>query len=236
MSDNGRRYSTWAGVIPANGEVDIDRVGSYARLLSGDVGLQIRFDDEAPGNMFVGTGIDAAETFRRVTLINTTGADIFVELAIGRGKIDDSRLTVSGIVDVRDPGDNSSFSDLIAKNAEILAMMQNGELQRIALGKVGASKASFTAGTTPVTVIDPVTNTSGAIVRTANVAGGRGAAGGISVGTSAPAGWKSNGILLAVAGTRAVLPYPLYLEAGQGLYASANAPSASFGITWDILP
>lgn len=232
MSDNGRRYSTWAGVIPANGEVDIDRVGSYARLLSGDVGLQIRFDDEAPGNLLVGTGIDAAETFRRVTLINTTGADISVELAIGRGKIDDSRLTVSGVVDVRDPGDNSSFSDVIASVVSVLAMLGNDtDLRKPVLTLAAATYASVALSST-VTIVPAASNINGVIIRKIVLYATAGGAPRCTCGGNTVAmgyGDAANGI-----GGNPVSSENLLLPAGQDVVL-ANTSSGEIHCWYEVL-
>lgn len=165
MQENARRYSTWGARVAANGREDITISGNFFRLLSGDEGLQVRIDDEPPGIFPVGVGISCPEPFKRLTIINTSGAEIEVEVAIGRGAIDDNRLTVSGVIEVRDPNDSSSFSDVLAG---ILAELRDANSKRAALTDLTGATAQSVTNASAV-IVAGGSNINGVVIRRALV-------------------------------------------------------------------
>lgn len=101
-----------------------------------------------------------------------------------------------------------------------------------------------TVNPTAVTqIVDPATNVNGLIIRTGAIVSSTGSLN-LWAGQSAPTGvgdrskpaiFGANGSAAGGANAQVLLPYPLYVPAGQGLWAHANVPGAVISLTWDLL-
>ncbi|MGF1609738.1 MAG: hypothetical protein ACFCUQ_10105 [Kiloniellales bacterium] len=155
MTDNARRFATFAGRVPAGDRLDITRPGSYFRLIGGAAGLMVRIDDEPPGDIAVGLGVDCPEPFNRLTFINTTVADIDIEVAFARGRVDDSRLSLSGSVNVATAANLADVADValaagvatqiaaanaVRKELVVSNLAGNAGVMRIGTSNVGAAR------------------------------------------------------------------------------------------------
>ncbi|WP_025129958.1 hypothetical protein [Pseudomonas sp. PH1b] len=94
-----------------------------------------------------------------------------------------------------------------------------------------------------VKIVDPAENTHGLIIQTGLISPSNGALG-LYSGTSAPSGigdeskpiiFAGNGNTAAGSGSELLMPNPLFVSAGQGLWVAANVPAAAVALTWDLL-
>lgn len=89
--------------LAAGERVQINRVYNYFRVLALSVStLSVIFGDNPNETPFTGAGLGLAldKTVRNLTLINTGAAPTTITFAVALGKVNDDRLTVSGIVSV----------------------------------------------------------------------------------------------------------------------------------------
>lgn len=105
--------------------------------------------------------------------------------------------------------------------------------------KLGVNKAGYNNSGAVQTLVDPVTNVKGLIIRTASVTTSTTGAQSIMIHTSAPLGvTDANVIHIAnsVAGHNTILN-DVAIPAGYGVYAASNAGSPNNGvyITYDLL-
>jgi hypothetical protein len=225
--------------LPPGQTISIPFVGSTVAVLEASNAFAIGVNDDDPRPINAGLKLQPKGGFEKVRVLNPSGSDVTITLGLALGDITDSRLQASGNINVRDPGaGGESFADVIAAidastNADVVAMMQNADDQRIGAVPRGASEASGQIQTTPTMLINPATNTNGAIIRTA-VINTVGNYGGICRGTSAPSGYWDKALLFGNSDAL-VLPNQVYLSAGEGLWALGLANFYGYSVTWDYL-
>lgn len=91
MSNNLRTYPH---VVKAEGNIPFAAVGDFLRCTKADASFQITFDDGPAANFEQGLGYSPLGGFTRVTLTNPHAFDITIEIAIGTGEMQDSRLSL----------------------------------------------------------------------------------------------------------------------------------------------
>ncbi|WP_296996328.1 MULTISPECIES: hypothetical protein [unclassified Thalassospira] len=161
------RYQSYSGTIAAGDTFAINRQGRSVTCLSASDDLEIVIDDGSRSFFTAGISMEFDEPFSKVQLHNPTAGPVTFLIATAMGKVDDNRLTASGNLKVLDPGaGGESFADVIASQADILAMMQNDEDQRVGVNSLGQSNFMLNSISTSASVlIDPSLNTNGAILR-----------------------------------------------------------------------
>jgi len=99
-----------------------------------------------------------------------------------------------------------------------------------------------------VTIVDPATNTRGLLLRTGLIAPANGSVN-LFAGAVAPSNagdttkaiiFSGNGASAVGSASEVVLPYPLFIPAGKGLWVGTSVPSdsaraAGIALTWDLL-
>lgn len=100
--------------------------------------------------------------------------------------------------------------------------------------KIGSLFKSGDVYNGPVQIISPASNVNGAVIRTATYIGGPNSF--VTTGTSAPkdASDTTKPVILASNQDRTVLPYPVAIPAGFGLWVVPNSNAKIF-ITYDLL-
>lgn len=92
-------------------------------------------------------------------------------------------------------------------------------------------------------IVDPAANINGVVIRTGaivsstgtlNLWSGQTAPTGIGDRTK-PAIFGANGSAAGGANEQVLLPYPLFIPAGYGLWAHSNVAGAAISLTWDFL-
>ena len=114
---NPPNYVTREYVIPANGTVEGYREASFMTCLEATAAFSLKIDNAAKFDFEAGLGIVFDGTFTRYELINETGTDITVKLAIGRGNVRDARLVISGTLSTQ-----STVPDTLTTGAAVSAL------------------------------------------------------------------------------------------------------------------
>ncbi|AUG55730.1 hypothetical protein [Thalassospira marina] len=249
------RYQTYTGTIQPGELFTINRAGRSVTCFEASAGLEIVIDDGSSSAFFAGVSVDFDYEFKRIQLLNPNDTPVTFQVATAMGKVNDNRLTASGILRVADPDSGASFSAVRAAAVDVanavgeLSKRANEAMQGSNMFMLYAPKhkigTSFMyvqgVGSSPVTLIDPAVNTSGVIIRTVVANNGAGNGASIFAGPSAPASWVD-------ATKRQIYSFyssytqcynhcdPIHLPAGDGLYFLGNqGGSASLSVTWDYL-
>lgn len=94
-------YSETTLTLAAGARNEIYVVYDYFRVLAlTGSGLQVIFGDNQFQTPFTGAGVGLklSDVVQRLTLVNTSGADITMTYAVAIGNVSDDRLTVSGTI------------------------------------------------------------------------------------------------------------------------------------------
>ncbi|MBO6841658.1 hypothetical protein [Thalassospira sp.] len=228
------RYQSYSGTIAAGDTFVINRKGRSVTCLSASDDLEIVIDDGSRSFFTAGISMEFDEPFAKVQLHNPTASPVTFLIATAMGKVDDNRLTASGNIKVLDPGAGSeSFADVIAEIALVRALMQNDEDKRKGLSSLGASAAKINAGATAtwVQLINPASNTSGIIVRSASVAN-VGSVNHLVIDTASPSGSE---IEIATGRASDIRREDFFLPSGYGLYAKQDGHTLYASANWDVL-
>ncbi len=243
------RYQTYAGTIQPGELFTITRAGRSVTCFEASAGLEIVIDDGSSSAFFAGVSLDFDYEFKRIQLLNPNDTPVTFQVATAMGRVNDNRLTASGIVRVADPDNGASFSNLVAYLSNL-----NGYLSAInarqfeGLGftssllapkhKVGASSYGGVISTSPVTIIDPASNESGVIIRHLHRYA-NGSVMAVHYGNVAPTQWedKAAPLLFIIGGDQYTGNFwkPVYLPAGVGVWAIASASANHFWMDWDYL-
>lgn len=240
MADKITRYQTYQGTIAPGDTFVIHRAGRSVTCFSATADLEIIIDDGSGSFFTAGVAMEFDQPFEKVQLHNPNGSPVDFSVATAMGKVDDNRLTTSGNIKVVDPGvGEESFADVIAKQNEILAMMQNANEQRVPVGVLGNSFFNLNFGAGLTTLIDPSVNLNGVIIRSLIVRNGSGTNTSLTIGSSAPTDVfdytvKSLGYMGS--SERFLIDKPLLLQAGDGLFLySTGGATDQVKITYNIL-
>jgi len=213
---------SYAGTIAPGDLFAIYRRGRSIACIAASTDLEIVINDGSRSKFFAGMALNFDRDFEKVQIYNPTGAPATFEITTAMGRVDDNRLTASGDLNVLDPVTGDSF-------AEILAMMQNAEDQRKAIGQVGQSFfVGNSISASPIALIDPVSNVNGAILRSFGATSSTSSVLSLYADSSAPANDDdtTKRRLLNLPGTAypnvPVVNLPLLLPAGVGLFVISN--------------
>lgn len=101
---NLQPYKHWKYTLGDGESVTIETTGQYITCLGSNDEFQISVDGTARQFMAQGLGFSVAkgEEFLSVRIFNTSGADNTIELAVGHGSFNDSRLSLTGKVNLSD--------------------------------------------------------------------------------------------------------------------------------------
>ncbi|UKV16585.1 hypothetical protein L6172_09875 [Thalassospiraceae bacterium SW-3-3] len=212
-------------------------VGREIAVIEADKDFLIAVNSGEPHFITAGLQLRMENTFDNIVLRNPHAEAISIRLGITDGAIKDNRASVSATLPVRDPDDLSSFSDVIAKNAEILAMMQNANDQKSPATPIQDSVYALDTPAAGVyTAVLPASNTAGVLVRAAIINSG-GPAISIFADTAAPSAWNDT-TKKRIGGLRAngsQFLRDLYLPAGTGLYVAPSNTNVDASIVYEVL-
>ncbi|OKH89929.1 hypothetical protein [Thalassospira sp. TSL5-1] len=247
------RYQTYAGTIQPGELFTITRAGRSVTCFEASAALEIVIDDGSSSAFFAGVSLDFDYEFKRIQLLNPNDTPVTFQIATAMGRVNDNRLTASGILRVADPDTGESFAALKG-NGDVnntywyrfsrSAFEETGYQSNFKAPKhkVGASFASrINVDAVPFVMLDPASNTNGVIIRTVTGANAAGDACAVFVGPDAPSSWND-------ATKRKILQFynnytvaynycdPIYLPAGDGVYfIGSGSNSGSLQLTWDYL-
>lgn len=135
-------------------------VGREIAVIEADKDFLIAVNSGEPHYIDAGLQLRTETPFSNIVLRNPHAEVITVRLGITDGEIKDNRASVSATLPVRDPADQSSFSDVIAKieelNQQRLIGMPVGEFsENVHLGAEGGQYRGW----------EPEENVNGVVVR-----------------------------------------------------------------------
>ncbi|WP_417842174.1 hypothetical protein [Terasakiella sp.] len=226
---------SYAGTIASGDLFAIHRRGRSIACIAASTDLEIVINDGSRSKFFEGMALNFDRDFEKVQIYNPSGAPATFEITTAMGRVDDNRLTASGDLNVIDPVTGDSFANVIASQADILAMMQDAENQRMSVGVIGASFQAG-AGGTLTQIIDPTLNVNGAIVRTISVGGssGRFIMFADVVAPSSVSDLSKRAIINQSKSSTIPGLTPLLVEAGVGVWIG-DSGGLDYSITWDYL-
>lgn len=229
-------FQSYKGTVQPGDLFTIHRRGRSVAMVAASDDLEIVINDGSRSRFFAGASLSFDIEFEKIQIYNPNGTAETFELWTAMGRVDDNRLTASGDLNVIDPNTGDSFAEVIAKNAEILAMMQNPDSQRSPVLETGDNYFySAAVSTTPIQVISSAANLNGVIVRRALVIGtgtcvlARGAISSFT-DTSHPLFLKS------ISGNPADIGMPLLIPSGEALYTVGSGAGQTCFVEWDYLP
>lgn len=91
-------YKTFTYTVPAGGTIGINRRAGYLICLEADAAFQVQFDNGEISDFEAGLTYDGPGRFNQVRLIETSGSDNTIKVAIGDGSVKDSRQSISTTV------------------------------------------------------------------------------------------------------------------------------------------
>ena len=258
-------YFTGTWVVPAaaggvNGVQQLNIAGNFVRCFSSSIAgtpFYMQIDDGGLGQMDQGVAAYAApgDVFSKITLENASAAAITVTMAWGFGDLLDSRLSVTGIV-------SENLSEVNGNAVATGNGVSGGGTQRVNIASDNSRVATYvtdqdghegpreganvfglsSGGAGVTTIVAPATNVNGMWLRTANILN---AANGVAHGafygdTAAPTGvtdYSKRRLLASLSATYGdkVLPFPLYLPAGVGLYFAASVANIIADATYEVM-
>lgn len=137
------QYATRTFTIAAGGSVEVIRQASFVTVLESDAEFKARFDNAPEFDLEQGLTIRAPELFSRMEFRNPGAAPIVVKVGLGKGDVNDARLTISGQVTTQEAAPNSltTGSPLSATNAATTLIAAENLLRReIIIANDGAGK------------------------------------------------------------------------------------------------
>ncbi|MHC8493634.1 hypothetical protein ACTU44_13105 [Thalassospira sp. SM2505] len=231
-------FQTWAGTVAAGDTLTIHRRGRSIACIAATQGLELVINDGSRSKFFAGASLTFDREFEKIQIYNPNGTAVDFEIWTAMGRVDDNRLTASGNLNVLDPVTGDSFAEVIACQADILAMMQNKNDQREPVSVVGESFLVATGFTTALEVISPASNVAGVIVRTCYLYPATGEAA-LFADTAAPSTYNDATKRKFHAGGGAVgsgdIKLPIFIKPGDGLYLIGTDASGRAALTWDVL-
>lgn len=214
------RYVTYTAVVAAGNRLPIHIGGNYVSCLAADDTLKVAFDGGAPGEIYQGVTVEVDLPFSEFEIVNDTAGPVSFTLGIGTGRVRDQRLTASAPLDVRDPGDNSSFADVVA------AIVAAGALIEPENDWAGATLDQGSAAGTPV-LVTAAANTNGVRVRFLSlVCGSAGHAQFRIGGAVAVANWSTHGV---------VVDKPFIVPAGLEISLSRTGADSYTMVVYEVL-
>jgi len=110
-------YTTRSVTIPANGTVELYREAQFITCLSGAASFKVKVDNGPAFEMEAGLSVAFENPFTRLELIDESGANNLVKVALGKGGVKDARLVLTGQVDSRE-----AAPDVLTTGAPISAL------------------------------------------------------------------------------------------------------------------
>ena len=213
---------TYPVTIAVGGSQLLESGGRYVYCIEADqASFDISIDDVQQGICGPGLGYELdidSEPFGKVRIVNTGGAVLNATIVIGGGRVLDNRLTLTGIIQMQG----------VVGGVPVQVQGPAGpgdpvpvDFEPSALGGNNAGGTATVAGAGGVvTLVTPAANVNGIELLHAVLRVDSGTGGGIVAHTAAPADDYSLGypILHAPLDTGLVLPRPLIIPAGQGIY------------------
>lgn len=86
--------------VPANGSAALFREAEFLTCLDATAPFQVKIDNGPKFDLEAGVSVAFPEGFKRVELIDTSGANNTIRVALGKGNVRDARFNLSGSVNV----------------------------------------------------------------------------------------------------------------------------------------
>ncbi|HBN49684.1 MULTISPECIES: hypothetical protein [Thalassospira] len=229
-------FQSYKGSVQPGDLFTIHRRGRSVAMVAASDDLEIVINDGSRSRFFAGASLSFDVEFEKIQIFNPNATAATFELWTAMGRVDDNRLTASGDLNVIDPNTGDSFANVIAKNAEILAMMQSDTDQGHPVKVLGENAATAGFIASSVEIISPLLNTNGVIVRHASILTAASYAAGLFYGASAPGSMVSNHALIRSSNAVPVHDGQFLLSAGLGLWALSTVVNGYYTVSWDYLP
>jgi len=217
-----RKYVSRSYSLAAGERKTINVVSNWLTVLAANAPFEIGIDDEDPEWISAGIAI-ATAGYDKIVLYNPSAESIDLTVAFSRQEVRDTRLTVSGVVDI------AQTATLDVREVDLRWKSSDGG----AITPLGALAYNGTPSVGTLDLVSAAANTSGVIVRTAvlfinyaNWAGVLRAGGSMILGLK-PTGNASDLFM--------VLPREVYVPPGKALSVQNIFGSPEFSVTYDIL-
>ena len=247
--------------LPPGQTVTINIVGSECAVYEATKDFLLSHDALDPQFITGGMKLKPKNGFESIVMLNPHDEPVTVKLGITDGQIEDSRLSTSAPVQVSeiqttvrvaDPYNGSSFSGVITQlgvansiGANVERRMRETTLDGYFYNnfapkhKIGTSRHSSAVSTTVITIVDPASNTNGLIIREMHSTRSGNSGLVVYTGGDVPGGYvdHSKPILWfsgKAAGAENTFD-PIFLQAGNGLFAAASEAGDNFAVSWDYL-
>ena len=141
--NNRPQYATRAYTIPAGATVELIRSATFVTVLSATGPFKARFDDAPSFDLEQGLTIRTPNGFRRMEFTNPGASAISVKVGVGRGDVNDARLTLSGQVNTAEtmPDTLTTGAPVAATNAAVTQIAATNPLRREVLAVVDTGAA-----------------------------------------------------------------------------------------------
>jgi len=156
MSDTLNSFRVIGYTLPANGEIMIDQTGDFVRCLASSAAFEIAYDGAPAFIMEAGLGfrLPLGRAYTGLRLVNPSGAPVTLQLALGYGDIQDSRIGVVGNLPTMavSPNTLTSAADVsvAATTTAMIAAANPGRaeiiLQNLGLGDMRIGDSAAAAG------------------------------------------------------------------------------------------
>jgi len=95
--------TTQSYIVPANGSAALFREAEFLTCLEATAPFRVKIDNGPEFDMESGLSMTFPAAFTRVELIDTSGANNTIKVAVGKGNVRDGRFNLSGSVNVSTP-------------------------------------------------------------------------------------------------------------------------------------
>lgn len=96
------QYYSDKWTVPANGSIEIARMGEFLFCQSATLPFQIQFDNQPPTSFNEGVKFRTGSPFNKVRIRNPNASPITVQIAIGTGDVSDESKVITGSVNTRE--------------------------------------------------------------------------------------------------------------------------------------
>lgn len=230
-------YEEQTHVIPAGQSKPVYFPHNYFRVIDMTGGeLAVRFGQNGNVTKHSGAGLGKshAMVLDQVQLYNIGATDMTITIAMGIGDISDSRLNVSGEVQVKNVTGGTLKTDDDETQAKLDTLITAvGDAQ---FTTIGANSFAAIGNSAVQTVLSPASNTNGAILRTLSMSG-QTSSSAFFADTSAPSGYADytkRGIA-HIFGGGSFDTKDIYLPAGVGMYFACQNTGTVCRVTYDLL-
>lgn len=137
------QYATRYFLIPAGATVELVRTATFVTVLAASGPFKASFDSSPAFDLEQGLTIRTPDGFHRIEMTNKGASTISVKLGVGKGDVNDARLTLSGQVTTAEsmPDTLTTGAPISAINGAVTPLASANPLRRELMAVVDAGAA-----------------------------------------------------------------------------------------------